>query len=496
MMKPISFLFYLFYLTVFVNATKPVISKNQRYIITLKPTTDIDDFIPNLLKGIFDLIGDVIGDIGDLLDGAHLDKRTNPVHIFESFDIEGSYKAISTKIEKNDLLGSILGHFDEITSIVPDEIIQFELPKPQSLHRRYYMRNSPIEYESHITKNTSSSEPGNSTKPHVLQQTNAPWNLARISERKLDTKAPYLYPDTAGTGVRVYVIDDGINKDHKDFNGRASWGYSAIGDGDDVLIGGGHGSHVAGIIGGEQFGVAKNVTMVSVQVLKKNGQGSVSSLLSGIQWAAKDAKKYPKKSIVNMSLGVSSLAPSANTLNDAITAAAKGGLPIIVAAGNSGTDACDYVPAGNPLVYTVGASDNKDTLDPKSCWGKCVSIIAPGVNVESDYIGGTNATATMSGTSMAAPHVTGIAALILQDLHDPTPKNLFAALTKYATKGVIQQNQPHTVNLLAFNDVTLSKSDNTTTKAQPSKNKKSTHKKKSGSKKKKHTPKKHVANKD
>jgi hypothetical protein len=121
-------------------ADHPATSKSQRYIVQLKPSTDIDDFIPNLLKGIFDLIGDVIDDIGDFLeDATRLDKRTNPVHIFESFDIDGSFKALSTKIEKESLLGSMLKHFDEIVGIVPDDDIQFDLPKPQTLRRRYYM---------------------------------------------------------------------------------------------------------------------------------------------------------------------------------------------------------------------------------------------------------------------------------------------------------------------------------------------------------------------
>lgn len=495
--KPFSILFCIFSLTLFVNATNSTnghhvtVSKDQRYIVQLKPTTDIENFIPNLLKGIFDLIGDVIDDIGDLIDDVtHLDdktkklaKRTNPVQVFESFDIDGSFKALSTKIEKDGILGSMLSHFDEIVNIIPDEVIQFDLPKPQSLRRRYYMRHSPdnVYTEGRYVKTPSSTQDSNTknaSKPHILQQKNAPWNLARITQRKPDPKAPYLYPESGGDGVRIYVIDDGINKDHKDFGGRVSWGFSAIGNDSTTQIGGGHGTHVSGIIGGQEYGVAKNVTIVSVQVLKKNGQGSVSSLLSGVQWVTKDAKKYAKKAIVNMSLGVPSMAPSADTLNQAITAAAKGGLPIIVAAGNSASDACDVVPAGNPNVYTVAASDKSDAMDPRSCYGKCVAITAPGVNVESDYIGGTNATATMSGTSMAAPHVTGIAALILQDLHDPSPKALFKALTSFATKNAIKkmEDKPDTVNLLAFNKVEQPKdTKNTTTKKHP--------KKKSGSKK-------------
>ncbi|ORZ21983.1 peptidase S8/S53 domain-containing protein [Absidia repens] len=501
--KPLSFLFCLFSITLFVNATSntsdhhPAVSKDQRYIVQLKPTTDIENFIPNLLKGIFDLIGDVIDDIGDFLeDATHLDdskklaKRTNPVQVFDSFDIDGSFKALSTRIEKDSLLGSMLSHFDEIVGIIPDEVIKFDLPKPQSLRRRYYMRHTPdnVYAEGKLVKNSSSAQESstkNATNPHTLQQKNAPWNLARITQRKPDPKAPYVYPESSGEGVRIYVIDDGVNKDHKDFDGRVSWGFSAIGNDSTTQIGGGHGTHVSGIIGGQEYGVAKNVTIVSVQVLKKNGEGSVSSLLSGVQWVVKDAKKHAKKSIVNMSLGIPSIAPSADTLDQAITAAAKGGLPIIVASGNSASDACEVVPAGNPNVYTVAASDKTDTLDPRSCYGKCVAITAPGVNVESDYIGGNNATATMSGTSMAAPHVTGIAALILQDLDDPSPKSLFAALTSFATKNVIKENRPHTVNLLAFNKVDEPKKSNqttTTTKKQPKK--KSDSKKKSSSNKK------------
>jgi hypothetical protein len=154
--KPLTFLFCLFYITLFVNATnhtQPAVSKNQRYIIQLKPSTDIGHFIPNLLKDIFDLIGDVIGDLLD--DATHLDKRTNPVHVFDTFDIDGSFKAISTKIEKHSLLGAMLKHFDDIVAIVPDDVIQFDLPKPSSLHRRYYMvRQRNLDHKNRFTTPT------------------------------------------------------------------------------------------------------------------------------------------------------------------------------------------------------------------------------------------------------------------------------------------------------------------------------------------------------
>ncbi|KAI8066543.1 peptidase S8/S53 domain-containing protein [Gongronella butleri] len=487
----------LFCVVALANATSIGKSDSQQYIMLIDPATDLLDFIPNLIKGVFGLIGDLFDDIGDAIDDlTHLEKRTKEhgFEVLETFNLDNTFKAVSTKVAKDDILTKILKHFDEITNIVPDDEINFHLPKPQkSLQERYYMRNDgPHQRNGVATKSNSTSS---NTTTAVLQQKNAEWHLSRISQRKINYKQPYAYPASSGSGVHVYVIDDGINKDHEDFGGRAEWGFSMIKDGDDN--GGGHGTHVAGIIGGKTYGVAKNVSLISVRVLKKNGDGAVSNVLSGLQWAVKDAKKHKNKALINLSLGINNIAPQADVLNKAVTAAVKAGIPVIAAAGNMASDACEIVPAGNPLVYTVAASDKTDSLDKLSCYGKCVSIAAPGVDVLSDYIGSPNATETMSGTSMAAPHVTGVAALLLPTLKNPSPKVLYDALTKLATPKMLQ-NLPDkkTPNLIIFNNATISNTTPSSNSTQTTHKTKKPSKPKKHSKSKKHTkPKKHSKDK-
>lgn len=307
-----------------------------------------------------------------------------------------------------------------------------------------------------------------------LEQEDAPWNLVRVSERDLDADQPYIYDARGGHGVTVYVVDDGIAIHNTEFEGRAKRGWSALTEGDgssgkgnetttlassatkkkhvDPLDGGGHGTHVAGLIGGKTYGVAKNVTLVSVQVLNANGKGTVSSLLGGIQWIMEQEKNRTHPALINMSLGLSKKGDGAKALAQVINAAVDAGLPVIAAAGNSASDACDVTPAGNDQVYTVGSTDRDDAMDPYSCYGKCVNMLAPGFDIKSAYIGKKGATATMSGSSMAAPHVSGVAALLLPDLRDPSPKALYKALDKIATRGkVTDLPDKKTPNKLLFN---------------------------------------------
>jgi subtilisin family serine protease len=250
----------------------------------------------------------------------------------------------------------------------------------------------------------------------------------------------------------VYVVDDGMNVDHVDFEGRAKWGWTAY-TGISPL-GGGHGTHVSGTIGSKTYGIAKKTNLVAVQVLNEEGSGAISSILAGLQFVTDNAKSHKGKALINMSLGMSTAggsSPALKAFDDAINAVVQSGIPIIAAAGNSNSDACSISPAGNKNVYAVGATDKNDAMTSFSCYGQCVQINAPGNNIKSLYIDSKTSTTTMSGTSMSSPHVAGVAALIIGGISEPTPANLYKELTNIATKGVVGSLKGSTPNLLLFN---------------------------------------------
>jgi subtilisin family serine protease len=206
---------------------------------------------------------------------------------------------------------------------------------------------------------------------------------------------------------------------------------------------------VASSVIGGTFGLAKKATAVAVSVLSSTGQGSVTSIVSGLQWCADDMKAKAKKALANLSLGGG---PSA-ALNDALNAVVNGGLPVIVAAGNGNDDACGESPGSAENAYTVMSSTDKDELSSFSNYGKCCNIAAPGSNIEAAWITGPESSATVSGTSMAAPHVAGVAAKILSQAPDMmVPQELYDALTKLGTQGVLRDlpQRSETPNLLLY----------------------------------------------
>lgn len=269
---------------------------------------------------------------------------------------------------------------------------------------------------------------------NAVQSPSPSWGLNRISGRDLSSsRHSYNYPDSAGTGVDAYIIDTGIFVDHPEFEGRASFGQTFTKDG--VKDGNGHGTHVAGTIGSKTYGVAKNVSLIAVKVLEANGGGSYSGVIAGVDWATKDTitkaaakKSNKKKSVANMSLG----GPASKALDKAIAAAVNNGLVFAVAAGNSGKDACSLSPARVPEAITVAASDNKDNLAYFSEKGKCVDIIAPGVNIISTWNDGK--TNTISGTSMASPHTAGVVALALAEFDFTSAKEVKDYLKAVSSK--------------------------------------------------------------
>lgn len=356
----------------------------------------------------------------------------------------------------------------------------------------------------------------------------APWGLARISHRPgltLGTFNKYVYEEAGGEGVVAYVIDTGINTRHEDFEGRASWGVT-IPKGDTDTDSHGHGTHCAGTIGSKTYGVAKKAEIVAVKVLGSGGQGSMSDVTAGVLWAVADAKartaailadptaaQKHKGFVASMSLG----GGKSPTLDRAVDGAVGSGLHFAVAAGNENQDACNVSPAGAKKPVTVGASTIADDRAYFSNWGPCVDIFGPGLNVLSTWNSGPRALNTLSGTSMATPHIAGLMAYLLSiygsadfaKLAAPTavparrsqraavrawahkalfalhaflpttlqpvldaylpldehaavsfidsalhPKDMKAALGRFASKGVLGGLEEDTVNKLAYNNAT------------------------------------------
>jgi subtilisin family serine protease len=272
-------------------------------------------------------------------------------------------------------------------------------------------------------------------------QDNPPsWGLDRIDQRDLPLDNAYNYTNK-GDGVTAYIIDTGVMIEHPTFEGRATYGYDAVDGDNEAADGYGHGTHVAGTIGGAEYGVAKGVNIVAVRVLDNNGSGTTDQVVAGIDWVAQN---HSGPSVANMSLG--------GGVDDALDASVRGaiesGVTFAIAAGNSSADANDFSPARVTEAITVAASDNADGQASFSNFGSVVDLYAPGVDITSSWNDG--ATNTISGTSMATPHVAGAAALYLSANPGASPADVAAGLTAAATPDKITNASPGTANLLLY----------------------------------------------
>lgn len=301
----------------------------------------------------------------------------------------------------------------------------------------------------------------------ITTQSGAPWGLARISHRKgltLGTYNKYIHDAKGGDGVTVYVIDTGVNVSHKEFGGRAKWG-KTVPRNDPDQDDNGHGTHCAGTIGSAAYGVSKNANIVAVKVLRSNGSGTMEDVISGVDFALKQHQAESrakgadfKGSVANMSLG----GGKSRALDTAVNRAVKSGLHFAVAAGNDNRDACDYSPAGASEPITVGATNFYDERAYFSNKGKCVDVFAPGQDIKSTWIGSNVASRSISGTSMASPHVAGLIAYFLSLVPAPdsgfhsggwTPKKMKEFITKRATPDILKEIPNDTPNLLIYNSL-------------------------------------------
>jgi len=281
-------------------------------------------------------------------------------------------------------------------------------------------------------------------------QDNPPsWGLSRTSywwPIDPNNLRPYYYPNTAGAGADVYIIDTGIEIT-SEFGGRATALQNFVTGESNVDLNG-HGTFCAGVVGSDTDGVAKEANIFAIKVLDQTGTGYYSTVIAGIQAAitrVQQDSSRPNKSIISMSLG----GPQSQSLDAAVTEAFNAGIAVIVAAGNESVDACTESPSGGPSAFAVGAADNTDTIAYFSNFGQCVKVFAPGVDIVSLNIGGPGSIQTLSGTSMATPHVAGVAALWVTQFQF-TPAALYQDLAGFSAFNTLQEAPANTTTSIMY----------------------------------------------
>ncbi|HET7845771.1 MAG TPA: S8 family serine peptidase [Xanthomonadales bacterium] len=273
-------------------------------------------------------------------------------------------------------------------------------------------------------------------------QNGATWGIDRIDQRDLPLSSTYTY-DTTASNVHAYIIDTGIRSSHNDFGGRVSGGFTAVSDGNGTNDCNGHGTHVSGTVGGATWGVAKGVQLHPVRVLSCSGNGTNSGVIAGIDWVTAN---HVKPAVANMSLG----GGASSAVDTAVTNAVNAGVFIAVAAGNDNANACNYSPARAAAAVTVGSTTSTDARSSFSNFGTCLDIFGPGSSITSAWMSSDSATNTISGTSMASPHVAGVGALYLAANPNATPAQVTTAIVNNASTNKVASPGTGSPNRLLY----------------------------------------------
>ncbi|GIZ41993.1 hypothetical protein CKM354_000527400 [Cercospora kikuchii] len=358
--------------------------------------------------------------------------------VFDAAGVQstGTYSVGNVKgfnFDGDDAILDILQELGAIKSVEPDVMMHAYVP----LHVRQSL---------HHVRQLPGNGTGNGT---FVTQEDAPWGLSRISHKtNAGNGSSYVYDRSAGEDTFIYIIDTGINTEHEEFEGRVTLGESFIqgSEGEDDQ---GHGTHCAGTAAGTTYGVAKKANLIAVKVLDAEGSGSNSGVLRGIDWAVQHATEngHLDRAVLSMSLG----GTFSQTTNDAIEEATNAGAFITVAAGNEGEDASNSSPASAPSACTVGATNLQDARADFSNFGEALDIFAPGEDITSAWIGSSSAQNTISGTSMATPHIAGLAAYLIALEGPKSPAALCERIQALAQKDILEDVGEGSVNFLAYN---------------------------------------------
>jgi serine protease len=321
-----------------------------------------------------------------------------------------------------------------VANLLSDISREYELPEArmvfsQVLQGGVYDMTRNEASELSLNPNVAYIEKDQIVSINATTQSNATWGLDRIDQSSLPLNQTYNYEGN-GTGVNVYVIDTGVRNTHEQFGGRSASGFDFVDNDTDSSDCNGHGTHVAGTIAGSTYGVAKGAKVFGVRVLDCEGSGSISGVIAGVEWVT---NQHKKPAVANMSLG----GGASQALDDAVKASIKAGVTYAVAAGNSNVTACNSSPARVAEAITVGSTTPSDARSDFSNFGACVSVFAPGSDITSAWFKSNTATNKISGTSMASPHVAGVAALYLAANVNSSPAQVKAALLAGSVTGKV-----------------------------------------------------------